>query len=111
MNLCFAFQTFDGQVSIIIQTDFAATTEMKAKNVATCEYPTTAQQCVVIVLHSPGKGVEGKERPVQTDYWRAWSNAKPSYHFHQKVIEKIVLHYKEMIPGLTTVHVKSDGCR
>ena len=104
-------QTFDGKTEIIAQGDFAATTEMKAKHVATCEYPTTCQQCVVLVLHSPGKVTVGEERPVVTDYWRAWSNAKPSAKFHQKVMVKITLHYKKIIPGLKIVKILTDGCR
>ena len=84
---------------------------MKAKNISTCERPTTANQCVIIVLHSPGPLVLGEERKVTTDYWRGWSNAKGSYAFHQAMVKKIAMHYKELIPSLQWLKIKSDGCR
>ena len=84
---------------------------MKAKNISTCERPTTANQCVMIVLHSPGPLVLGEERKVTTDYWRGWSNAKGSYAFHQAMVKKIAMHYKELIPSLQWLKIKSDGCR
>lgn len=104
-------QTFNGQIEIPVKTDFAAGNEMKAKNTLTCEHPTIAQQCVALVLHSPGVGVVGEERPVVCDYWRVWSNAKPSYRFHQLVMDKIAAHYKIIIPGLVRMKIYSDGCR
>jgi len=104
-------QTFDGNTQFILQGDFAAVCELKAKNVGTCERPTTANKCLIIVLHSPGPLVLGEERQVKTDYWRVWSNAKGSYAFHQAVVTKIAMHYKKLIPGQQWLKIKSDGCR
>ena len=111
MVIAWYTQTFNGHFEIVLKTDFAAGAELKAKYTLTCEYPTTAQQCVVLVLHSPGVGVPGEERPVQCDYWRVWSNAKPSYRFHQQVMDKISAHYKTLIPSLKRLKIYSDGCR
>ena len=91
------------QIEITVKTNFAADNEMKAKKTLRCEHPTIAQQCVALVLHSPGVGVVGVERPVVCGYWRVWSIAKPSYQFHQQVMDKIAAHYK--------IIVYSDGCR
>ena len=102
---------FDGATQILLPGDFAAVNEMKAKNISTCERPTTANQCVIIVLHSPGPLVVGEERQVTTDYWRGWSNAKGSYAFHQTMVKKIAMHYKELIPSLQWLKIKTDGCR
>jgi hypothetical protein len=104
-------QTFDGTTDIVVKTDFAAAAELKAQYTATCEWPTTAQQCVAIVLHSPGICRPGEERLVKTDYWRAWSSAKPSAVFHQLLMHKIGVHYKAAIPTLKKMKVKSDGSR
>jgi hypothetical protein len=83
---------------IIIKTDFAATAELKAQYSATCEYPTSASQCVALVVHSPGGAQDiGEERPVQTDYWRAWSSAKPSHIYHQMFMDNIIKHYKVLV--------------
>ena len=81
---------------LIIKTDFAATAELKQKFRRTCEHGTSASQCVAIVLHSPGmcNPSAGEERLVSTDYWRAWSSAKPSHTFHQKLMDVIIKHYK-----------------
>ena len=105
------FQTFDPLEEIVVKTDFAAGADLKAKHTATCENPTRSNQCVAIVLHSPGPLKLGEDREVVTDYWRIWSNAKPSYRFHQLVMEKITKHYKNSIlPGLKVVNIQSDGC-
>jgi hypothetical protein len=104
---------------IIVKTDFAAAAELAAKWTSTCEWPTSAQQDVALVLHSPGKldrNKPGQPRPVKCDYVRAFSNAKPSYQFHHMLMRDIAHKYKFKVP-LTTkkqlkrMRVKSDGCR
>ena len=90
---------------------YLAVAELKAKYNVTCEWPTTANECVALVLHSPGACSPGKPRPVVCDYWRAWSNAKPDTYYHQLVVSKIAEHYKAINPNLRRVKVKSDGCR
>ena len=64
-----SLQTFDGETEIIAQGDFAATTEMKAKPVAACGYPTTCQQCVVLALHSPRKVDCGRREVGSNRLW------------------------------------------
>ena len=45
--------TFDGDTEIVIRADFAAQYQMKASHNICCDNPTTANQLVVLVLHSP----------------------------------------------------------
>ena len=46
-----------------------------------------------------------------TQFRRAWSSAKPSHSFHQKLMTEIAEHYKAKIPTLKRMKVKTDGCR
>jgi hypothetical protein len=99
------------KATLLVMNLCVAVAELKAKYTATCEWPTTANQCVALVLHSPGACEPGKPRPVVCDYWRAWSNAKPNTQYHQLLTLKIAEHYKAKIPTLKRIKVKSDGCR
>ena len=102
--------TFNAETTVMAKTDFAANAELQAQHTRTCEQPTSASQDVALVIHSPKESVNGKPREVVCDYWRAWSNAKPSSQFHQAVMDEIADHYKIRIPKLDTLKIKSDGC-
>ena len=45
--------TFKGDEEILVKTDFAAAALLRASHSQTCEWPTTANECVAMVLHSP----------------------------------------------------------
>lgn len=90
--------TFDGETAIIVKTDFAAAAMLQASYTATCEWPTTAQQCVALVLHSPQPLVQhGAPRAVKCDHWRAWSSTKPGEQFHQMLMRDIAAYYKMQV--------------
>ena len=103
--------TFDGNTAIVVMSDFAAAAKLQAAYTATCEWPTTANQCVALVLHSPSalEG-NGKPRKVKCDYWRAWSDAKAGEQFHQMLMRDIASYYKTLIPTLRKMKCKTDGC-
>ena len=97
---------------IVVKTDFAAAAVLKASHTETCEIPTTAHECVAMVLHSPQPLTQfGVPRQVTCDIWRVWSDAKGNEEFHQMVMRDITAYYKRMIPGLRRIIIKSDGCR
>ena len=74
------------------------------------KHPTTANQLVVLVLHSPGLRLDnGKPRPVVCDYWRMWTNAKANCQGWHLFLDRIVDHYKEMLPSLDAVGIWTDG--
>jgi hypothetical protein len=75
-----------------------------------CEQARTVHQDVVLVLHSPGRvGTAGQERPVVCDHVRVWSSEKGNYDFHQTAMKKIAKLYKEKLPGLRYMKIKTDG--
>ena len=47
--------TFNGKSTVVMLTDFAASAQLKGAYQRTCEHPTTANEDVAIVLHSPGE--------------------------------------------------------
>ena len=106
--------TFDPKTAIVVKADFAATVELKAEAQATCEFGRHTNMYVALVLHSPtppGPDAErGAERPVVCDTWRIFTNGKPSAMVHQRAMQDIAKHYKELIPGLTDMFVETDGC-
>ena len=116
--------TFDGNSTIIVKTDFAAAAKLQvsllhrlfvclwrfdaiqAAYTSTCEWPTTANQCVALVIHSPQcLKKAGTPREVICDHWRAWSDAKPGEQFHQMFMRDIAAYYKAQNPRLTTMKV------
>ena len=95
---------------IRIKADYAATAELKAKWMKTCEHPTTANQLVVLVLHSPKLRLDnGQPRQVVCDYWRMWTNAKANCQGWHLFLDRIVSHYKATLPSLNAVGIWTDG--
>ena len=104
--------TFDSD-SIIVKADFAATVELKAEKMATCEFGTHTNMYVALVLHSPETDEEveaGHERTVVCDYIRVTTNEKPSAMVHQKVCQFIAKIYKGKNPKLKYMRLITDGC-
>jgi hypothetical protein len=92
-----------GRGEIRVSADYAATAELKAKDMKTCETPTTANQLVALVLHSPQEQVgQGKPRAVECDYWRMWTNAKANCQGWHVLLLKIAQHYKKQRVGVWT---------
>lgn len=102
---------FDGSKSIQMKGDFAATVELKSKNMGTCEQSRQCNLYVCNVLHSAGaiQTKPGVEREKVTGVWRIFTNCKPSAMVHQTCQQRIAQHYKRLIPSLETIEIESDG--
>lgn len=105
-------ETFDGDTTILVKADFAATVTLKSEHMATCEYGRTTNLYVALVLHSPEQGPlkPGEKRKAQCDVWRYFTNAKASAMVHQRVLQDIAKHYKKLIPTLKYMETEADGC-
>jgi hypothetical protein len=104
--------TFDSD-SIIVKADFAATVELKAEKMATCEFGTHTNLYVALVLHSPKTDEEveaGHERTVVCDIVRVFTNAKASAMVHQQVLQFIAKTFKGENPKLKWMRIITDGC-
>jgi hypothetical protein len=103
---------FDGTESIQLKADFAATVELKSKQMGCCEFSRQTNQYVCIVLYSPGKSPRkpGIVRETQTDVWRYFTPAKPGAMVHQRILQDIAKHYKKLIPTLQRMELECDGC-
>ena len=103
--------TFDGKTTVLVNADFAATVNLPAEHMATCERGRQTNLWVGLVLHSPdtSKVEPGAEREVICDEWRYFTNAKPSTMVHQRVVQDITKHYKEKIPSLESVSLVTDN--
>jgi hypothetical protein len=89
---------------IRVNVDYAATCELKAKDMKTCEHPTTANQLVALVLHTPGPTTKGQARPVICDCHRMWTNAKANCQGWHLLLQKIAARYQ-----VKRIGVWSDG--
>ena len=89
--------TFNGKDTTICKVDFAAKVNLDSEATGCCEFNTTSNLYVALILHSPGEIVVGEERPVVCDVFRMYTNAKPSALVHQHAMQLIAAHYKKKI--------------
>jgi hypothetical protein len=106
-------KTFDGETEIDITSDWAAGYKMMQRDNPKCSHGTTCNQYVALVLHSPGeRTATGGPRPAKCVVWRIWSQAKGNAAWHQQVLKKIAMHYKNgPVPRLKRLLESTDGQR